>query len=142
MKAKYTLPAIPEAQGNISALAPAFITGVKVGINSGRGGSMIFTLSESAKTAGVTFKLSVAGSTANIATEAKNGTIAIDNTNLTTWGASEITIQVLDANGAELATGTYSLAAYYTAMASELSADEFAMLEAIYALAYIGNTNN
>ena len=142
LKAKYTLPAIPEAQGNIAALAPAFITGVKVGVNSGRGGSMIFTLSEAAKADGVTFKLSVAGSTAAIVTESKNGTIAIDNTSLTAWGASELTIKVLDANGAELATGTYSLAAYYTAMGSELSADEFAMLQSIYALAAIGDTNN
>ena len=69
-------------------------------------------------------------------------TIYTFSDSMTAWGAKDITINVLDAEGAVVATGTYSLAAYYNEMADQATADELALLEAMYALAYIGNTNN
>ena len=68
-------------------------------------------------------------------------TVFIDNTKIHYWAASDITINVYDAEGQVIATGTYSLAAYYNEMKDSMTADEISLAEAMYAIAVIGDTN-
>ena len=144
LKATTTLPTIPEATGNMKELVP-YISGAKFITVTGKGGEFAFTLTEKAIADGVTIKLTTypqAGERV-IKTEQKNGMVYTYSDSMVAWGKSDITITVLNADGEALATGTYSLAAYNTeAEAMGATADMLSMLEAIYALAYIGNTNN
>ena len=137
LKTKVTLPTVPEAVGNIDALKP-YISGAKVTVNSLRGGALAFTLTDAGKAEGISFKFTAKGMDVGISNDGNK--VCTDSSNLVTWGSSEITITVSDANGV-LATGTYSLAAYNTAFASEATETELSLLQSIYALAYIGNTN-
>ena len=112
--------------------------GGKVTVNSLRGGALAFTLTDAGKAEGISFKFTAKGMDVGISNDGNK--VCTDSSNLVTWGSSEITITVSDANGV-LATGTYSLAAYNTAFASEATETELSLLQSIYALAYIGNTN-
>ncbi len=136
LKEKVTIPAVTtEYLSDLSQLRQ-YISGVAVSVNSSRGGSMLITPVDATNTVNI-----IVGEKA-LQTEVKDGVVMLTNTSLCNWAAKDLTIQVLDADGAVLATGTYSLAAYYNEMASMATADQLALLEAMYALAAIGNTNN
>jgi hypothetical protein len=144
LKTTVTLPTIPEAVGNMAGLRE-YITGAQMITVAGKGGSLAFTLSDKAIADGVTIKLATnpqAGERV-IGSQISGGKVYTFSDSLVAWGKSDITITVLNADGDALATGVYSLAAYNTeAEAMGATADQLALIEAIYALAYIGNTNN
>lgn len=132
LKTTVTLRAVPETTGNTTALAD-YIDGVKVfaAYNTG----LKFNLKDTTKT------YQVFAGTTKIETEQSGSTLTFKNQSLMTWTATDLTIKVLDAEGATVAEGTYSIAAYYTEMASSLTADELAFLQATYVLGIIGDTN-
>ena len=144
LKTTVTIPAVSkDYTADLAQLAKGgYITGAKMMVVNGKGGSMALTLGDKIAENNYTVQLIVAGTTRKIATKTENNTIYTFSDSMTAWGAKDITINVLDAEGAVVATGTYSLAAYYNEMADQATADELALLEAMYALAYIGNTNN
>ena len=134
-----TLDAIAEETYDLSAIS-TYISGASVGINSGRGGSIKFTLTDAGKAEGITYKIiGSVNDNAEIPTELKNGYLATDNAHIPTMGAHKFTIVVYSA-GEEVARADYSLAAYATA--TELTGDELAMAEALYNLSKIGNQTN
>ena len=144
LKATYTLPTIPEAVGNMAGLRE-YITGAKLINVSGKGGAFAFTLSEKAIADAVAIKISTKTQAGErvILTKISDGMVYTFSDSLVAWGHSDLTITVLNAEGESLATGVYSLAAYNTdAEAMGATADQLALLEAIYALAAIGNTND
>ena len=144
LKTTYTLPAADaQAVGNLMQIK-TYITGAKMTVVTGKGGAFAFTLN-SETTANVTFKISVPVEDAEprvIKTIVSDGKLIISGDYLPAWGAKTFNIDVLDAEGAVIATGSYSLAAYKAEMAADATADELALLDAIYALAAIGNTIN
>lgn len=144
LKTTVTIPAVSkDYTADLAQLAKGgYITGAKMMVVNGKGGSMALTLGDKIAENNYTVQLIVAGTTRKIATKTENNTIYTFSDSMTAWGAKDITINVLDAEGAVVATGTYSLAAYYNEMADQATADELALIEAMYALAYIGNTNN
>ncbi len=146
LKETVTLPAITtEYTADLTQLKQ-YISGAKVTLNPGRGGSIVLTVSAAAKEAGYGVKIVGVNDTV-VGTNYKDGavvvadTVFIDNTKIHYWAASDITINVYDAEGQVLATGTYSLAAYYNEMKDSMTADEISLAQAMYALAVIGDTN-
>ena len=142
LQAKYTLPAADtQAVGNLVQLT-TYLTGAKMTVVTGKGGAFAFTLNTET-TANVTFKIYVpveGGEPRDIKTKVADGQLIITGDYLPAWGAKTFNIDVLDAEGQVIATGSYSLAAYKAEMASAATEDELALLDAIYAIAYIGST--
>ena len=154
LQAKYTLPSPAGVEGanNIAGLSE-YISGAKVALNPSRGGSLIFTLTEKAKTDKVGVKIigkqpnndpiAVGTNVASNGSVTVNDTVYTDNAHICNWAAIDITINIYDAQGEVIATGTYSLAAYYNnVVTEETPAAEVDILKAMYALAVIGNVNN
>ena len=149
LQAKYTIPSPAGVEGanDITALTE-YISGSKVTINSTRGGSIIFNLTEKAQTEGVTIQVvsSLTRDEKNIIVpiaKASDGkSYFLDNAGICDWAGVDLTINVL--KGEEvIATGTYSVAAYYNnVVTEETPAAEVDILKAMYALAVIGNVNN
>ena len=140
LQAKVVLPAPTTEYVSNLAQVKAYITGAKVTVNGSRGGTMKFTLSDAALAEGVKVVFKSGKDVIATTTDAANKVAYFDNSALCMWGANDITIEVV--KGEEvLATGTYSLAAYKDEMAADATADELALLDAIYALGAIGNTN-
>lgn len=142
LKPTYTLPAADaQAVGNLIHLR-SYFTGAKMTVVAGKGGAFAFTLNAET-TADVTFKIYVPVEDADprvINTIVKDGQLIISSEWLGAWGAKDFNIDVLDAEGQVLATGTYSLAAYKAEMAAMATEDELSLLDAIYAIAAIGST--
>ena len=146
LKETVTIPTIgTEGAADLTQLKQ-YITGAKVTLNPSRGGSIILTVSAAAKEAGYGVKIVGVNDTV-VGTNYKDGavvvadTVYIDGARIHYWAASDITINVYDAEGQVIATGTYSLAAYYNEMKDSMTADEISLAEAMYAIAVIGDTN-
>ena len=134
-----TLDAIPEETYDLSAIS-TYISGASVGINSGRGGAIKFTLTDAGKAEGITYKIIASvNKNAEIPFTISGGVIMTDNAHIPTMGAHKFTVVVYNA-GEEVARTDYSIAAYYTATKPE--GNEYAMIEALYNLSKIGNQTN
>ncbi len=145
LQAKVTIPTPTTVYVSNLANLKAYLKGAKVTINANRGGSMVFTVSDEALAEGVKVVFKVGEYTIPTTIDATNKTVTFDNSELVNWTASDITIEVIKGEGEAaqvLATGTYGLAAYKDEMADSMTADEIALLDAMYALGFIGNTNN
>ncbi len=146
LKETVTIPTIAtEYTADLTQLKQ-YISGAKIALNPSRGGSFVFTLSAAAKEAG--YGVKIVGVNNNVVgTNYKNGAVVVadtvytDNIKISYWAASDITINVYDAEDQVVATGTYSLAAYYNEMKDSMTADEISLAQAMYALAVIGDTN-
>ncbi len=141
LKETVTLFEIPEETYDLSAIS-TYISGANVTVNSSRGGAIAFTLTDAGKAEGITYK--IIGSVNNkaaITSAISGGKLITDNAHIPSFGAHKFTVVVYN-DGAEVASAEYSLAAYYTANKDTLTADQISMVEALYALSKIGNTNN
>lgn len=144
---------IAEETYDLTAIS-TYISSASLGINSGRGGSLKFTLTDAGKAEGIKVKIvGSVNSNALISSAIESGALVTDNSHLPSWGAHKFTIVVYTMEQQEvdgemkdvekvLASADYSLAAYYTAKKDVLTDDQKSMVEAIYAISKIGNTNN